>query len=125
MRPIAPFGALLLIAAVPGFAHADGIERPHHVIHRRHSPPPTPLVQPPITEGPETVTLSQAFFAGSPGGVGADISGSYDGGGTIMVSSGGARSVAIAFASAGPTLASGFIPGGHLGEAAAVTRQHR
>lgn len=115
MRPIAPFAALLLIAAVPGFAHADGIERPHHVIHRRHSPAPTPLVQPPITEGPETVTLSQAFFAGSPGGVGADISGDYGEGGTIVVSSGRARSVAIAFASASAHAGVGVHTGGHFG----------
>ena len=124
MQPFAPFAALLLIAAplaaaAPGLAHADGIERPHHVIHRRPHrcpppPAPVPLVPQKVAEGLETVTLSQAFFAGSSGGVGADIESGYIGGGTIMVSSSGARSVAVAFASASAHAGIGVHAGGHF-----------
>lgn len=123
MRPFASFAALILItaslAATPGFAHADGIERPHHVIHHPHRrlPPvaPVPLIPEKVTQGPEIVTLSEGFFTGSPGGVGADIGGNYAGGGTIVVSSGGARSVAIAFASASVHAGVGVHTGGHFG----------
>ena len=116
MRLIAPFAALLLIAAAPALAHADGIERPHHrVIHHRAPPAPVPLVPQHVTQGPETVTLSEAFFAGSPGGVGVDIGGGYYGGGTVVVSSGGARSFAVAFASASAHAGAGVHVGGHFG----------
>src|ERR1043165_9201523 len=71
--------AALALALAPLPAHADGIDRPHRppvhpVRPHRYPPPPAPTpIAPPIPTEPETVTLSQAFFAGSLGGVGADV----------------------------------------------------
>lgn len=108
MRALAIFAALALVAApvltVPGVAYADGIERPHRPRPRPRpvvrAPAPVPLPAPVIEEGPETVTLSNAFFAGSAGGVGADIgTGAYSST-TVIVRGGSASASTFAFASA-------------------------
>lgn len=110
MRAFALFAALALVAAplafTPSVAHADGIERPQRPRPvRRPAPAPEPeLVAPapaPVIEtGPETVTLSTAFFAGSSGGVGADIGGGSYSGTTVVVRGGRAHASAFAYAGA-------------------------
>jgi len=98
MRAFTFFAALALVAApmaaMPGVAHADGIERPRQPRPRpRPAPAPAPVI---IDESPETVTLSDSFFAAG-GGVGADIGTGYVGGGGVTVIVGG-RASASAFA---------------------------
>jgi len=109
--------AALAIAAAPIAAQADGVERPQrpavHHLRQHHRPPPASVpLAPPVPVGPETVTLSQAFFAGSSGGVGADVGTGYVGGGTIVVQTGGGGR-AFAFASARASASAGA--GGHFG----------
>ena len=119
MRLLGLLAALVFVAGpLVGVAHADGIERPHRPVNHHHARPhvqprraPVPLV-PIRASGPETVMLTQAFFAGSSGGVGADIGTGYIGGGTIVVQSGGGAS-AFAFASA--RASAGARGGGHFG----------
>lgn len=119
MRLLATFAAAALITApiaVPAPAFADGIERP-----RRAQPRPRPRPQlegapapaPVIPAGPETVTLSEGFFA-SGGGVGADIGVNFVGGGTTIIVA-GSRASASAFASARAfsRAGNGFRGGGH------------
>jgi hypothetical protein len=110
MRVRAMFAALALVAApvlmAPGVAYADGIERPRAPRQRPRArpapPPPAPApVPPPVVEtGPETVTLSNSFFASS-GGVGADIGvGGYYSSTTVIIRGGHASASAFAYASA-------------------------
>jgi len=106
--------ALALVTApaliAPDVAFADGIERPRPPRRRRPPPPPPPQRAPEpaiVIEGPETVTLSNDFFAGSAGGVGANI----DGGGvyssTVIIRGGSAHASAFAYASARASARSG------------------
>lgn len=118
MRLMAMFAALALatapivMAAQP--AYADGVERPRPRPRPRVRPaPPAHTPAPPAPRrGPEEVTLSQSFFAGSSGGVGADVGGDviFGGGGTIILRSG---AQAFAFASASARATSGAR--GHFG----------
>lgn len=108
MRVRAILAALVLVAAptlmAPTAAYADGIERPRQPrrVPRPQPPPPPPApVPPPVVErGPEVVTLSNSFFAGSGGGVGADIGGGYYSGSTVIIRGTSASASAFAFASA-------------------------
>ncbi len=118
MRVLAILAAFTLIAApvlsAPGVAYADGIERPRMPRPPRHRPPPRPQAEAPppapiAPQGPETVTLSQAFFNGSAGGVGTDIGTGFVGGGTTVIVGGSAHASAFAFASASAR------SGGHFG----------
>ncbi|PZO47548.1 MAG: hypothetical protein DCF16_17585 [Alphaproteobacteria bacterium] len=102
MRMLALFAALALVAApiafTPSIAHADGIERPRQPRPALPRPRPAPeLVAPapaPVVEtGPETVTLSNSFFAGG-GGVGADIGGGYYSSTTVVIRGGSAHASA-------------------------------
>ncbi|MGE3143191.1 MAG: hypothetical protein AB7L65_07695 [Hyphomonadaceae bacterium] len=90
--------ALTLGAALP--AYADGMDEPppvrHHRVHRRAPPPPQPVVLTPAPRGPETVTLTNAFFSG--GGVGVDIGTGFVGGGGRTIVNGGSV-VAVSFSS--------------------------
>ncbi len=107
MRVRAILAALALVAAptivAPSIAYADGIERPRPPrqrprVRRPPPPPPAPVPTPPpvVETGPEVVTLSNSFFAGS-GGVGADIGvGGYYSSTTVII--GGSRASASAFA---------------------------
>lgn len=108
MRALAIFAALALITApvlmAPVPAYADGIERPRAPRPRvRPRPAPAPVPAPPpavIEQGPETVTLSNSFFASS-GGVGADIGvGGYYSSSTVIIRGGSASASAFAFSSA-------------------------
>jgi hypothetical protein len=108
MRPLAIFAALALAVApvlvAPPVAYADGIERPRPP--RRARPRPQPVVPAPvpppviIEEGPESVTLPNSFFAGSSGGVGADIGGGSYSSTTVIIRGGSAHASAFAFSSA-------------------------
>lgn len=99
--------ALILIAAplasaAPAFA--DGIERPRERPRQRPRPAPVPLMGAPEAPRPAPVddryvTLSDGFFTGSAGGVGADIGGDSYSSVTVIVR-GGASARASAFASA-------------------------
>lgn len=109
MRVRAILAALALVAAptlaAPSIAYADGIERPRppRPRVRRPPPPPAPIPTPPpvIETGPEVVTLSNSFFAGSGGGVGADIGvGGYYSSTTVIIRGGRASASAFAYASA-------------------------
>lgn len=109
MRVRAILAALALVAAptlmTPPAAYADGIERPRppRRVRRPQPPPPPPApVPPPVVErGPEVVTLSNSFFAGSGGGVGADIGvGGYYSSSTVIIRGTSASASAFAFASA-------------------------
>ncbi len=114
------FTALALMAApvlaTPSAAYADGIERP-----RAPRPRPRPAPQavlpaprlPVIESGPETVTLSNAFFVGAAGGVGADIGGGSYTGSTVVIRGGLARSSAFDFASARARAGGRGHSGGH------------
>lgn len=108
MRMRAILAALALVAApvlaAPSIAYADGIERPRPPRQRVRRPPSPPPPAPPlpavVDTGPETVTLSESFFAGS-GGVGADIgAGGYYSSTTVVVRGGRASASAFAYASA-------------------------
>jgi hypothetical protein len=69
-----------------------------------------------VETGPETVTLSDSFFAGSSGGVGADIGVGYYSSTTVIVRGGRASASAFAFASARASArAGGFGHGGGKG----------
>lgn len=114
MRALAMLAALALVSApvivTPSVAYADGIERPRQRPRPRPRPPtpppPAPVI---IQEGPETVTLSDSFFAG--GGVGADIGvGAYSSS-TVIIRGGSAHASAFAFASARASAGAG----GHFG----------
>lgn len=106
MRALAPFAALALVAAplfaAPSVAYADGIERPRPARQRqRPRPAPVTPTPEPVIEysGPETVTLSNDFFAGTSGGVGASVGvGSYAST-TVVIRGGHASASAFAFAS--------------------------
>ncbi|MGD9979221.1 MAG: hypothetical protein AB7H66_09695 [Hyphomonadaceae bacterium] len=106
MRVRAILAALLLVVApamlAPTAAYADGIERPRRPQPPRRRPPPPPAPVPPraIETGPETVTLSNSFFAGSSGGVGADIGAGAYSSTTVIIRGGHASASAFAFASA-------------------------
>lgn len=111
MRVRAMFAALAFVAApvltAPNAAYADGIERPRAPRQRprvRPAPPPPappPVAPPEVETGPETVTLSNSFFAGSGGGVGADIGvGGYYSSTTVVIRGGHASASAFAYASA-------------------------
>ncbi len=72
--------------------------------------PPAPVVE----TGPETVTLSNSFFAG--GGVGADIGvGGYYSSTTVIIRGSSASASAFAFASARASARGGGYGGGHGG----------
>ncbi len=124
MRFRAILAALVLVAAptmiVPATAYADGIERPRPPRHRprpQPAPPPAPApVPPPVVErGPETVTLSNSFFAGG-GGVGADIGvGGYYSSTTVIIRDGRASASAFSYASARSAARSGAVGGSHGG----------
>ena len=126
MRALVLFAALALVAApvlvTPTAAYADGIERPRQPRPRpRPRPPAPPVEQPrevievaPLPRGPEAVTLDNAFFAASSGGVGADIGGGSYSSTTVIIRGGRAHASAFAFASARASAgAHGF--GGHGG----------
>ena len=122
MRLLVSFAAVLTAMAffaASSPARADGIERPRPVHnarpHRAPPPAPIPLLAPAEDKGPETVTLSQSFVSGANGGVGADIGGFYGGGGTFVVTSGGARAIAVAFTSARASAGAGVHFGRHGG----------
>jgi len=118
MRAFALFAAVALIAAplaaMPSVAYADGIERPTRPPRPRAprpQPAPAPVV---VDEGPETVTLSNSFFAGSYGGVGADVGGGSYSSTTVIIRGGSSSASAFAYASASARAgARGF--GGHRG----------
>ena len=124
MRVRAILAALALVTApafvAPTAAYADGIERPRpprqRVRRPQPPPPPAPLPPPPIVEtGPEVVTLNNSFFAGSSGGVGADIgAGSYSST-TVIIRGTNASASAFAFASARSSAGArgGYRGGGH------------
>lgn len=127
MRALAMFAAIALIAAplsaMPSVAHADGIERPRPPPRPRTprprpapepvAPAPAPVVVP---AGPETVTLSNSFFAGASGGVGADVGGSYYSSTTVIIRGNSASASAFAYSSASARAgARGFGRGGHGG----------
>jgi hypothetical protein len=96
MRALALFAAVALIAApiaaIPSAAYADGIERPRTPRPRpRPRPEPAPVPAPApvvVDQGPETVTLSNSFFVGSYGGVGADVGGGSYSSTTVIVRGG-------------------------------------
>lgn len=117
MRFLTVLAALALVAApvlaAPSVAYADGIERQRPRAAPRPRPEPQLDGAPvPLQTGPETVTLSESFFAGSSGGVGADISTSTVASSTVIVRGSGARASAFAHASASARVgARGF--GGH------------
>ena len=123
MRAFALFAAVALIAAplaaMPSVAYADGIERPTRAPRPRAprpQPAPAPVVPAPVVvqEGPETVTLSNSFFAGSYGGVGADVGGGSYSSTTVIIRGGSSSASAFAYASASARAgARGF--GGHRG----------
>lgn len=124
MRALAMFAAIALIAAplaaVSSVAHADGIERPRTPRPRpRPRPEPAPVPAPApvvVQEGPETVTLSNSFFAGSYGGVGADVGGGYYSSTTVVFRGSSASASAFAYSSASARAgARGFGRGGHGG----------
>ncbi|MEZ6024297.1 MAG: hypothetical protein R3C16_13000 [Hyphomonadaceae bacterium] len=123
MRPLALLAALALVAApvvaLPSVAYADGIERPRQPRPRpRPRPAPAPTPAPPVVveEGPEVVTLSNSFFAGSSGGVGADVGVGYYSSSTVVVRGTGASASAFAYASARASAgARGGFRGGHRG----------
>jgi hypothetical protein len=106
MRPLAILAALALVTApvlaAPGVSYADGIERQRQRPQRvRPRPEPVaPAPAPVIEQGPETVTLSSSFFAGSTGGVGADIGGGSYSSTTVIIRGGSAHASAFASASA-------------------------
>lgn len=114
---LALFGAPLMVA--PAFA--DGIERPRRAAPAprpraaRPAPAPVPLAPAPAPAGPETVTLSDSFFAQSSGGVGADVATHVviHHNVNTVVRGGGASASAFAFTSA-RARAGGF-GGGHRG----------
>ena len=122
MRVRAILAAVALVAApvlaTPGIAFADGIERPRQPRPRpRPAPPPAPAPEPaPVIEtGPETVTLSEAFFAGG-GGVGGDIGvGGHYSSTTVVIRGGSAHASAFSFASARASARSGGRRGGGHG----------
>lgn len=108
MRMRAILTALALVAApamlAPTAAYADGIERPQRPRRVRRPPPPpappAPVPPPVVDAGPETVTLSNSFFASS-GGVGADIGvGGYYSSTTVIIRGSSASASAFAYASA-------------------------
>lgn len=123
MRALAMFAALALVTApvlaVPSFAYADGIERPRQPRPRpRPRPAPQPVAPAPapvIERGPETVTLSESFFAGSAGGVGADVGVGQYYSSTVVIRGSGASASAFAYASARASARGGFRGGGHKG----------
>jgi hypothetical protein len=123
MRALAIFAALALVTAPvlvsPSVAYADGIERPRQPRPRAPRPrpaPPAPVAPPVVVEqGPEVVTLSNSFFAGSSGGVGADIGTGYYSSSTVVVRGGSASASAFAYASARASARGGFRGGGHKG----------
>lgn len=112
MRVLVILAAMALVAApvlaAPSVAYADGIERPRPPrqrprVRRPPPPPPAPIPTPPlvIETGPEVVTLSNSFFAGSGGGVGADIGvGGYYSSTTVIIRGSRASASAFAYASA-------------------------
>ena len=119
MRALAMVAALALVTApvlaVPSFAYADGIERPRQPRQSRPRPAPQPVAPPPVIErGPETVTLSDSFFAGSAGGVGADVGVGQYYSSTVVIRGSGASASAFAHASARASARGGF-RGGHKG----------
>jgi len=118
MRTFAIFAAALLVAAplaaAPTIAYADGIERP------RQRPRPAPrrervellgAPEAPRAVVSNEVTLPASFFAGSSGGVGADIGGGSYNSTTVVVR--GASANASAFASASASV--GARVGGRFG----------
>ena len=107
MRALTFFAALALVAtpmlAAPSVAYADGIERPRPARQRpRPRPQPVAPAPEPVIEysGPETVTLSNAFFASSAGGVGADIGGGSYSSTAVIIRGGSTSASAFAYASA-------------------------
>ena len=123
MRALAIFAAIALVTApvlaVPSVAYADGIERPRQPRPRRPrpAPPVTPPPSPVIIEdmGPETVTLSNDFFAASSGGVGANVDGGSYSSTTVIIRGGRAHASAFAFASARASARTGAWDGGGHG----------
>jgi hypothetical protein len=75
------------------------------------APAPAPVI---IEEGPETVRLSESFFAGG-GGVGADIGLESYSSSTVIIRGGSAHASAFAFASARASAGAGGRFGGRGG----------
>jgi|CXWL01.1.fsa_nt_gi hypothetical protein len=126
MKLLSVLAALALVTApvlaAPNVARADGIERQQPRPRPRVRPRPQPRVEAPpapvpLRTGPEEVRLSDSFFAGSGGGVGADISTNFTVVSSTVVVRGGqasASAFASARASAGARAGGGF-RGGHHG----------
>lgn len=116
MRLFAIFTVMALATAPLSVAYADGVER-QAPPPRQYVPAPAPAIAAPTAvpeSGPETVTLSESFIAGSSGGVGADVAVGAFSNTTIAIRGSSAHASVFAFASARAS-ARGFGHGGGCG----------